>query len=328
VSRLRLDSQSAWHTFLEQSKDKPINLYLQLRVPVYREIEELRGRPLLVYAVQWPNAPANAPISIDHSDVDGFMDLVDSVPSSTEVDIVLHSPGGSPEATERIVDILRDRFEKVCFLIPSAALSAATMLALSGDEVVLHPAATLGPIDPQVNGIPARSIQRGFERVREVLKDEGPEALPAYLPLLEKQSLEVLEMCADFLSLSRELVSGWLAAYMFKGDASTATSEVILRASEFFSDYDHHKTHGRPLSFRKVQHLGLKIVKADPQLASLLREVHVVLNGTFAMTHFVKVYENSSGLSWGRNYIITNVGQAQPQSPPPPTPKRSVPDNP
>ena len=230
--------------------------------------------------------------------------------------MILHSPGGSPEATERIVDLLRTRFERVFFLIPSAAFSAATMLALSGDGVVLHPAATLGPIDPQVNGIPARSIQRGFERVREVLKLEGPEALPAYIPLLEKHSLEILELCADFLNLSRELVSGWLADYMFKGDSSIETRERISRATDFFSDYDHHKTHGRPLTYAKIKHLGLKIETADSNLASLLREAHVVLNGTFAATPFVKIYENANGLSWGRNYMV-NPSPPQPSVPEP-----------
>ena len=57
------------------------------------------------------------------------------------------------DAAERLVKILRSNFDEVNFLIPHSAYSAATMLALSGDSIVMHPSAVLGPIDPQVNGI-------------------------------------------------------------------------------------------------------------------------------------------------------------------------------
>src|SRR5258706_219264 len=121
-------------------------------------------------------------------------------------DVLIHSPGGSPEATERIVALLRSRFRAdVQFLVPHSAYSAATMLVLSGNQIILHPSATLGPIDPQVNGLPARSIRRGFDKIRELLRSEGPEALPAYLPLIEKHSIEILEICDDSLKLSKEL---------------------------------------------------------------------------------------------------------------------------
>lgn len=72
------------------------------------------------------------------------------------------------------------------------------MLALSGNSIVLHSSAILGPIDPQINGVPARSIKRGFEKAKDRIAKEGPEALPAYIPLIEKYSLELLELCEDF----------------------------------------------------------------------------------------------------------------------------------
>jgi len=224
--------------------------------------------------------------------------------------VLVHSPGGSPEATERIVSILRNRFEAdVQFLVPHSAYSAATMLALSGNQIIMHPSATLGPIDPQVNGIPARSIRRGFEKVRELLEKSGPEALPAYLPLIEKHSLEILEICDDSLKLSKELVTEWLGKYMFAG---TEATEAINRAVDFFSDYDTHKTHSRPLMFDKLRGLGLKISIAEPPLRNLMREAYILLNGFFAVTEFVKVFEDSRGLSWGRKVHLLTERQPQP----------------
>ncbi len=59
------------------------------------------------------------------------------------------------------------------------------MLALSGNEIIMHPSAVLGPIDPQFNGTPARSIQRGFEKAKREIEREG-KLFQAYLPLLDK----------------------------------------------------------------------------------------------------------------------------------------------
>jgi len=110
------------------------NQLLDLRKACYTEIEKLRGRPLLVYATRFlDGVPPGVPNQIDLPDVDGFTDLINSVSSSDSVDVILHSPGGRPDATERIVEILRNKFKEVHFLIPHSAYSAATMLALSGN---------------------------------------------------------------------------------------------------------------------------------------------------------------------------------------------------
>ncbi|KKL85523.1 hypothetical protein LCGC14_1953850, partial [marine sediment metagenome] len=63
----------------------------------------------------------------------------------------LHSPGGLPEATDSLVEIVRSKFRHIRFIIPSVAKSAATMFALSGDKLLMERSAELGPIDPQFN---------------------------------------------------------------------------------------------------------------------------------------------------------------------------------
>lgn len=311
--RQRIATLNAWHQFIARviSSGEEINFY-DLRRACYQEIEALRGRPLFVYAAKFPST-LGAPISIDVTDVDGFTDLVGSVEGAS-VDILLHSPGGSPEATERIVSIIRNTFDNVTFLIPHSAYSAATMLALSGNRIILHPSATLGPIDPQINGTPARSIRRGFDKIRDLLKTEGPEALPAYLPLIEKHSIELLEICDDFLKLSKELATEWLSTYMFAGRSDAA--DVIEKAVNFFSNYDEHKTHSRPLMLDKIQPLGLMVERADGDLRELMWEAHILLDGFFNASAFVKLFENSQGLSWGRQVQVISppspdVNQAQ-----------------
>ncbi len=317
-----------WHEYLKARENLTGTELRELRRTCYKDIEDLRGCPLLVYATDFINAPG-APVSISLFDVDGFADLVSSVRNrddklkdSNEVDVLVHSPGGTPDATERIVNLLRRNFEVVNFIVPHSAYSAATMLALSGNEVILHPVASLGPIDPQINGTPARAFIRGFEKVRDLLKEQGPEALPAYMPLIGKYSLELLETCRDAEALSRELVTEWLGTFMFKGESGK--EDTIKRAVEYFADQEVHKTHGRPLVFRKIKELGLNIRLAESEEAELIREAYLLINGLFASSAFVRLYEDSQDLSWGAQWGRIQLPNTQ-DNPPPSPPNRVVP---
>src|SRR5690349_16381880 len=124
--RKTFKSVQDWHSFIDDLKQRVsagevVNVDpAAFRVNCYRDIELLRKRPLLVYAAKFisPVLPGT-PNSIDLGDVDGFTDLINSIPREhKKVDVIIHSPGGQPDATERIVYLLRNRFEEVHFLIP------------------------------------------------------------------------------------------------------------------------------------------------------------------------------------------------------------------
>ena len=195
--RIKFKTTHDWHNFVSQSKGQ-FNP-LELRRACYKDIEMHRKRPLLVYATKILMTPLPPGVSnfIDLTDIEGFTDLIHSVKNKKAVDVLLHSPGGRPDAAERLVELLRFHFEEICFLIPHSAYSAATMLALSGDSIILHPSAALGPIDPQINGLPAGMIKNGFEKARKIIGKEGYRSMLPYVPLIEKYSLDLLQLCED-----------------------------------------------------------------------------------------------------------------------------------
>lgn len=308
----RIKTSQDWNNFIALNPQLSGNDLLLMRSQCYNDIENYRKRPLIVYATKFLEALPNTPNFIDISDIDGFTDLVQSIKNSDSIDVLIHSPGGRPDATERIVYILRNKFKEVHFLIPHSAYSAATMLALSGNSITLHPSATLGPIDPQIDGIPARSIKRGFEKVRELIKKEGPEALPAYIPLIEKYSLDLLELCDDSEKLSKDLVTEWITNFMLSGE-EVFTGQII-KSVEFFSDYDTHLLHSRPLVINKINQFKLNIFEADEILSDLLWEAFIQINGFFGLSAFVKLYENQHGVSWGKQYQQIIIPQTSQQS--------------
>src|SRR5438132_321079 len=76
-----------------------------LRLETYKQIEKVTGRPLICYVAKTNNVSSAIPAYIDHSDLFGFSDLVQSI-DGEEIDVFLTSNGGSAEATERIVRLI------------------------------------------------------------------------------------------------------------------------------------------------------------------------------------------------------------------------------
>ena len=76
-------------------------------------------------------------------------------------------------------------------------------MCLAGDEILMLPEGTLGPIDPQLNGVPARAILRGFERLEKRLAEEGAKALTVYVPLLQNTAFTCLSNAAAQMSYRR-----------------------------------------------------------------------------------------------------------------------------
>lgn len=102
----------------------------ELQKQLLSRIQQHSHRRTIAYLANFKNSPHNMINSEDKSAIDM---LIDSLPPQTkEIDFILHSPGGFAEDTEMIVIILRGRFENIRFIIPHSAMSAATMLALSG----------------------------------------------------------------------------------------------------------------------------------------------------------------------------------------------------
>lgn len=272
-----------------------------LRSETFKRIERLTGIPLICYVTKTTNLSPNIPAYIDDNDLTGFGDIVNLVEGKS-VDIVLVSNGGSAEVTERIVHLLRERFEKIRFILPANAYSAATLMCFAGDEIIMDSLSTLGPIDPQLNGIPARAILRSFETLEKKLRAEGPQGITAYLPLLQKYDLHILEICRSAEELSTELARSWLTKYMLKDNAKV--DEVV----KFFASYDLHKSHARGITRQVARENGLTTIKNAEDisgLADLIRSLRSQYDIWFDKTPFYKLYEDSRGTNWGRQFIIS-----------------------
>lgn len=298
-----------------------------LRRETFLRIERITKTPLICYVAKTQNLAQGTPAHIEDSDLTGFDDLVQSTEGDA-VDIFLVSNGGSAETTERIVKLLRAQYSHIRFILPANAYSAATLMCLAGDEIIMDASATLGPIDPQINGIPTRAILRAFEQIKEKLKIEGPGALTAYMPLLSKYDLHIFEMCKSAEELSTELATNWVSTYMLKCEPEDPR---VVRIVKFLADYDLHKSHARSIDRVTASKLELEIINIESidGLGDLVRSLRNQYAFWFDRTPFFKMFENARGINWGRQaqqvimQLPPGVGPIPQAAPQPGPPKRS-----
>ncbi|MCH7477289.1 MAG: hypothetical protein IIA14_04210 [SAR324 cluster bacterium] len=59
--------------------------------------------------------------------------------------------GGSGEVAEDIIRTLRDRYDDLAVIVPGWAKSAATIMAMAGNEILMSSTSAVGPIDAQLS---------------------------------------------------------------------------------------------------------------------------------------------------------------------------------
>lgn len=293
-----------------------------LRRKYLKALSDKTGRAVIVYATAWlenkPNLDAQL-LSIGLGDMPGFMEAVSNV-SERKLDLFLHSPGGSAEAAESLLEYLRTRFDHIRVIVPVAAMSAATMLALGADEILMGAHSQLGPIDPQFTlftpegprSAPAQAILDQFEMAKEQCKD--PSNLAAWLPILRAYLPGLLAQCDSQRQLAEEFVAKNLERYMLKGDAQRAKD-----AAKWFSEFTEFKSHGRRVSREKCRELGLNVVDLETAdgLQDPVLSVHHAFALTLANTATAKIIENQHGRAWLQQLATLQVVQQFPQQPQP-----------
>ncbi|MCA1942905.1 MAG: hypothetical protein LDL15_04795 [Yonghaparkia sp.] len=259
------------------------------------------GRSVILYATNWTGGSADPQlISITPEDVQGFMEVVRGLPADG-LDLVIHSPGGQPEAAEALVDYMRSKFNDIRVIVPHAAMSAATMLACSSNRIVMGKHSSLGPIDPQFimrtelgpASIPAYAILEQFKMAQEQCKDAS--LLPSWLPVLRQYGPALLVQCQIAMKLSEKLVADWLRAYMFDGSADAR--KTATRIAKKLAHHGAHLSHSRFLCRERCRKLGLVVddLEADQYLQDEVLSVFHATTHTFNATGAVKIIENHLG---------------------------------
>lgn len=137
-----------------------------MRTRKIAQIEEKRGsRVILLVHRQETMSLLGFPLLryIDVNDSEEVLRAIQLTDPKLPLDIVLHTPGGLVLAALQIARAIEAHEGKVTVFVPHYAMSGGTLIALAADEIVMCRHSVLGPIDPQLGGMPAASIVKVAE---------------------------------------------------------------------------------------------------------------------------------------------------------------------
>ena len=112
------------------------------------ELAEMRESEVLVYFTGDKNPVQNFGTAIALDTLPLFYQHFLKLGKRKKISLFLYSQGGHLNAPWPIVNLIREYCEELEIIIPSKALSAATLISLGADKILMTPFSQLSPIDP------------------------------------------------------------------------------------------------------------------------------------------------------------------------------------
>jgi hypothetical protein len=305
---------STWGQILGEirvaAKDGNAQAFDTVRNKYIKALSDYTHRDTIIYASRWTSGdvPPNL-VSINDEDVQAFMEALSGL-RNDNLDLILHTGGGSAEAADAIVSYLRQKYKNIRIIIPQAAMSAGTMLACAGDTIVMGKQSSIGPIDPQfilqtsvgVQALPAQAILDQFEIAQKDCAD-NPKNLNSWLPMLSQYGPALLVRCKNQIDFGKELVDNWLKAYMFKDNPN----EIPDKIAAYLSDHSNFKTHAKHINIEKAKEVGLKIEQLEENQEfqdRVLSAFHAAMH-TLSGTSTTKIITNQNGNCFLKQFNIS-----------------------
>jgi hypothetical protein len=215
-------------------------------------------------------------------------------------------------------DRIKDAIEELRHRKKSHAMSAGTILVMSGDSIWMNYYSVLGPIDPQVPSqdqrrlVPALGFLIRYEELLE--KANIGKAGAGDLEILLNFNQGELYAYDQARALSNSLLEEWLAKYKFKNWKTTETRKIPVttamkkaRAKEIAASLNNVKrwnSHGIWISMQVLRReLKLRIddFGSKKQLDKNVREYHKLLTDYMTSTQqisMIQTRDRCEALRW------------------------------
>lgn len=244
----------------------------------FAEIERLRKRPLITYVT---SLRPGMNVQMAGDAIRPFINQLETISKEHKsIDVLIISNGGDPITSLRIMGLLRERFDHVAVLLPYVAYSAATILSLGADEIVMHKYSNLGPVDPQMtvshrdaNG-KTENLQFGAEDIvnfidfikSDVGVSDQQHLMSAAQPLINQVGALSIGSAKRSQRLSLALSEKMLSSHI------SDPGKVSTIAKALNSSYYHH---GYAVGRKEAAEIGLPIVNPSDELEKLLWDVWI-----------------------------------------------------
>jgi ClpP class serine protease len=228
------------------------------RQELIKEIQLLTGNRLICYV-------SSSDASIERDDVLGFVDLLHNVGDGKNVDLLIQTGGGDPDAAEKIICLIRSVTKTANFrvVVPDMAKSAGTLIAIGADKIVMSDSSELGPIDPQAlmqdnkgnyAWHPVQSYLDAFDELTTLVNSD-PEDMASRLllaqldPTKRKLYQAVMKRTRE---LAEKLLKDWMLANPKEGVAYTKVASLLMETKTFPS-------HSQVVGYKEALSMNLSV---------------------------------------------------------------------
>lgn len=226
------------------------------RVSLIERLEQLRNSKILVYFSYTP---------LDDAIIVPLYKQLKEIGHTKKIDLVLHSYGGAVDTPYKVVMLIREFCEEFAVIVPFAAKSAASMIVLGADEVVMGPISELGPIDPLVKHpvyedilVPVQAVWHCFDYLQRSIASSNDPGITGFMvtPLLNKLDPWLIGDYEKTIKASRQYSETLLSRYMLKNDHARVPIVTQALTEGYFS-------HGYPIGRLEAKELGLNVTEAS-----------------------------------------------------------------
>lgn len=181
------------------------------------------------------------------------------------LDLFLESGGGDIDVAAKIVKLCRAYCKKFSVLIPFYAKSAATLIAVWADEIVMTKSAELGPVDPQVHH-PALDVWMPAHSIRDALTFiESTKDPFVKLTMADKLDPLLIGAFEDAQNATHQYITEAFALAKGKKKKNDAIAIFTTR----------YKSHGYPIDRDLCKkETDLKIIYSERELENLMSDLH------------------------------------------------------
>ncbi len=251
-----------------------------------QQIEGLRQSRVIAYLTSDRIGPVNARIAMDVVPV--ISKQLQTIGKTPNIDLFLYSTGGDTLVPWRLVSMIREYCDKFSVLIPYKAHSAATMIALGADEVVMTDLAELSPIDPSTanvfnppdpqnpqNRLPisVEDVMAYFDLVKNKFGVKNDEDLTKAFVKFMESNPQIHPLALGNVNRIHNLIR-MLARRLLKSHKAPMREDEIEKVVDYFTEklYSHQYFIGRK---EAKEDLGVKTAQpADDFLSNVMAELY------------------------------------------------------
>lgn len=260
------------------------SIMYQERLPFYKELEESRGSRLVVY-ITGDRMGMETQMGIDA--LDRLVGHLDSFDNSDRITLFLHSRGGATNAGWSIANLIRSYCKEFEIIVPARAQSAATLLCLGADKIIMTKQASLGPIDPSVNSPLNPPIEGAPPQIRQSV---SVESIKGFVQLAKEEfEIKDADNMTQILTVLSNKVHPLVLGEVFRARTQIRMLARSLLEKQFKNPKSSKNKIDKIVSFlcsdsgshdytinriEAKNNLGLKIEDPKPELYTLIMKIY------------------------------------------------------